>query len=88
MIVGKRRDFWWFSSQSSVVALEDATFGASKVFGGAYFREQFLERWPGVWSLKWCCRHLPVGSIFTSSVNVCLEKRRGGVRVMYVMGMC
>ena len=50
MIVGKRRDFWWFSSQSSVVALEDATFGASKVFGGTYFREQFLERWPGV-----CC---------------------------------
>ena len=67
--------------------MKDATFGASKVFGGAYFREQCLERRSAVWSLKWFCRHLLVGLIFTSRVSVCLEKRRGDVGVMYILGI-
>ena len=62
-------------------------FGASKAFGGAYFWEHCLERRSGVWSLKWCCRHLLVGLIFTSRVSVCLEERRGDVGVICVLGV-
>ena len=68
--------------------MEDATFGASKLFGSAYFRVQILERWPQVWLFKWFCRHLLVGPIFMSSINVFLENSREDVREKYVLSIC
>ena len=52
------------------------------------YSEKFLERWPRVWSLEWCYHYLLVGPIFTVSIDVHLEKRRGDVGVMYVLGIC
>ena len=50
----KREISYCFSFEVLLQLFEDATFGASEVFGGAYFWEKFLELWSGVWSLEWC----------------------------------
>ena len=54
--------------------LEDLTLRVSDVSHCVWFREEFLERGFGVWSLGWCCHCEVLKPMFMVFVDICLEK--------------